>query len=92
MCHEYFSKTLHSELDANQPAIIFEMNVITIRKDLRRGRQDREAPGRHRALNETLESELTTINLPAFNEGKPMTKKQLLALVCERDSSKLTKG
>jgi hypothetical protein len=90
--HEYFPKTLRSEIDANQLAVVFEMNVRTIRKYLLHGPQDPKAPGRHRALDETLESELTAIILQAFNEGKAMTKRQVLALVRERYSPKLTKG
>jgi hypothetical protein len=64
------------------------MNVRTFFKYLPRGPQDPKSPGRHRVLDETLKSELATIILQAFNEGKAMRKRQILALVRERYSPK----
>jgi hypothetical protein len=64
-------------------SVTFEVNLRTIRKYLLRGPQDQKAPGRHRALDETLESELTIVILQAFNKGKAMTKRQVLELVRE---------
>jgi hypothetical protein len=43
-------------------------------------------------LDESFESELTTIILQASNEGEAMTKRQVLTLVLERYSLQLTKG
>jgi hypothetical protein len=81
--NEYFSKTLRSVVDANQLAVIFEMNVRTIRKYLLRGSQDLKASVQDRALDETFESELTTIILQVFSKGKWMTKWHVLPLVRE---------
>jgi hypothetical protein len=77
--HEYFLKTLHSQLAKNHLAIVFQMDVKTVRKYLRRGRQDPE-------------SALTAFIIHAFNKGKAMTKRRVLALVCEPYSPERAKG
>jgi hypothetical protein len=88
----YFCQTPHHELTTNQLAILFELNHRTVRKNLFRGPQDAQVPGRHRALNEMLEPKLTIMIIQAFKERKVMTKRHLLELVGERYSAGLTKG
>jgi hypothetical protein len=63
-----------------------------VRKYLIRGPQDAQVPGHHRALDEMFESELTTMIIQAFNEGKAMTRMQFLERVREGYSAALTKG
>jgi hypothetical protein len=70
---QYFCQTLHRELTTNQLAVLFELNPRTDPEFLLRGPQDAQVPGRHRALDETSESEPTTMVIQAFNEGKAMT-------------------
>jgi hypothetical protein len=72
--------------------MIFQLNPRTVRKYLLRGVQDPKQPGRHRALDESLESELVNHILLAFNEGTAMTQKQVLEFVCKQYSRLLTKG
>jgi hypothetical protein len=84
-------KTGHHELTTNQLAALFEFNPRTVRQYLLCRPQDPEVPGRHRALDETSESKLTTMIIQAFNEGEAMTKRQILELVRERYSTGLTK-
>jgi hypothetical protein len=88
----YFYQTLHHELTTNQLAVLFELNPRTSPKYRLRGPQDAQMPSRHRALDAASESELTTMIIQAFNEGKAMTKRQVIELVRERYSAGLTKG
>jgi hypothetical protein len=43
-------------------------------------------------MDETSESEPTTVIIQAINEGKAMTRRQILELVCERYSAGVTDG
>jgi hypothetical protein len=54
----------------NQLAVLFELNLRTVRKYLLRTPQDAQVPGRHWALDEMFESELTTVIIQAFKQGK----------------------
>jgi hypothetical protein len=70
-----------SEITTNDLAVVFELNVKTVRKYLFHGPQEPKEPGRHRALDKKFESDLTSMILQALTEGKTMIKKQILELV-----------
>jgi hypothetical protein len=93
MCftRQYFCQTLPHELTTNQLVVFSELNARTVRKDMLRGRQEVQVPGRHRALNETSESEPPIIIIQAFNEGKTMRKRKVLELVRGTYSTEPTK-
>jgi hypothetical protein len=76
----------------NQHAVLFELNLKAVWKDLPGGPHDTQVPGRHGALDEMSESKLVTMINYAFKEGKAMMKRQVLELVRERYSSGLIKG
>jgi hypothetical protein len=54
MCfvQQYFRETVGSEITTNYLAMVFELNVRTVRKYLLRGPQEPKEPGRHRTLDE----------------------------------------
>jgi hypothetical protein len=78
---QYFCQTLYHKGRKNTLAVLRELNPRTVCKYLLRGRQESQVPGRLRALDETSESELTTMTIQAFSEGKAMTKTQVLELI-----------
>jgi hypothetical protein len=54
-----------------------------VRRTLSRGPEEPAALGRHRALDQTIESSIIKMLLDAFQRGKPMTNKELLKTVRE---------
>jgi hypothetical protein len=88
----YFRQTLHRELAPNELAVFFELNPRTVRKYLLPRPQDAQVPCRHQALDEMLDSELTTMIIQAFNNGKAMMRRRALELVCESYYAALTMG
>jgi hypothetical protein len=58
---QYFCQILHYKLTTKELPILSELNPRTVRKYLLRAPQDAQVRRRHRALDEGLESELTTM-------------------------------
>jgi hypothetical protein len=89
---QYFCETVGSEITMNDLAMVFELNVKTVRKYLLRGSQEPTEPGRHRALDEKFELDVTTMILQVFVEGNAMTKRQVVEFIREKYDRSLTKG
>jgi hypothetical protein len=89
---QYFRETIGSEITTNDLAMVFELNVRTVRKYLLRGSQEPKEPDRHRTLDEKSELDVTTMILQAFAEGNAMTKRQVVEFIREKYDQFLTKS
>jgi hypothetical protein len=89
---QYFCETVDSEITTNDLAMIFELNVRTVRKYLLRGSQEPKEPDRDRALDEKFELDVTVMILQVFAEGNTMTKRHVVEFIREKCGRSLTKG
>jgi hypothetical protein len=89
---KYAHDVLHRTFGLQKLAVLFHMNVRTVRHNLLRGPQQPDTPGRHKAIDEQAEADLIRIALEAFRAGHAMGRKQLLQHARERYDPELTRG
>jgi hypothetical protein len=89
---KYAHDVLHRTFSLSKLAVLFHMNVRTLRRNLLHGAQEPEPPGRQKVIDERCEAYLVAIVLEAFRAGNAMGQKQLLQLARERYNPELTRG
>ena len=90
--HEYAKNFQDVKLSINQLSIIFQMNPRTVSKSICKGSQDLKPKGRHKSLDENIENDIVEEIKRRSNEGKAMTKKEVLMFVNMTYKKMLTHG
>jgi hypothetical protein len=91
--HEYVSDILQLTISMQQLAVLFQMHLSTVRRNLRQGTPQQSSPlGRHMTLKENSEADLVAHILEAVRVGRWMTRKELLKIVRECYDIGLTPG
>jgi hypothetical protein len=89
---KYAHDPLHCTFCLQKLAVLFHMNVRTIRRNFLQGPQKSEPLGRHTAIDEGCEADLIATVLEAFRVGHAMGRKRLLQLAREPYEDDLTRG
>jgi hypothetical protein len=89
---EYARDVIHRNIGTQQLAVLFQMNPITVQRNLLQGPQQPGPLDRHMALGADFQADLVTHLVEAFRAGRAMTRKELLQRVREQHNTGLTPG
>ena len=88
----YFHSTLKKSITYNDYAIMFDVNVKTIKKWITNGPMDPKPLGRHAALEDEIEIQLIRMLIEKSNNSQGLTQKELLNFINENYHKILTRG
>lgn len=90
--NHYFQFTLKKTIPYNKYAIMFNVNVKTIRRWITNGPMDPKPLGRHAALDDEIENQLIRMLIEKSDNSQGLTQRELLNFINENYNKILTRG